>query len=62
MKRKHSGYWDVKENLIEESKKYHSRNEFKSNNESAYKVALTKKWIEDMVWLKPKSHKRGKGM
>lgn len=49
-----------KNRVFEESKKYHSRNEFKSNNESAYKVALTKKWIEDMVWLKPKCHKWSK--
>lgn len=45
------GYWLKKENVINESKKYHSKIEFQNNNTSAYQAALKHGWIGEMTWL-----------
>jgi len=44
-------YWDVKENVINESKKYSSRSEFKIKGKGAYYAAHKHKWIDEMTWL-----------
>ena len=38
--RKPKGYWYIKKNVIEESKKYKTRTSFKINSETAYNSAL----------------------
>ena len=38
----------TRESCKEEAQKYNSRNEFKKNNESAYKASLKNKWIDDI--------------
>lgn len=59
--RKHRGYWLVKENVIEDSKKYSSRTDFKKNSQTAYNSALKNKWIKEMQWLDASKKKHPKG-
>ena len=59
--RKPKGYWHIKKNVIEESKKYSSRTEFKKNSETAYNSALKNNWIDEMNWLDKNSNKLPKG-
>lgn len=46
------GYW-TEEKLIEESKKYNSKKEFRENNRDAYRQ-VSKELFKKMVWLKEK--------
>lgn len=57
------GYWKDKEHVMEEARKYSSRNEFHSNNQSAYGAARKYGYLDNMYWFKekPKS-KYEKGM
>lgn len=41
----------TKEAVFEESKKYHTINEFRKNCNTAYVVARKNKWLKDMHWL-----------
>lgn len=51
--------WSSKEDVFEESHKYHSRTEFKKKSGGAYNHALYNGWLDEMTWLKtpPKSIK-----
>lgn len=65
-KRKPSGYWQIKENVINESKKYKSAIEFAKKNNRAFKSAQKNGWIGEMDWLsktnrKPAGYWRIKG-
>lgn len=54
------GYWKNKENLFLEAKKYTSKEEFKSNNLTAFLAAYKYGYIDEMDWLvKQKQHKKG---
>lgn len=44
------GYW-TEEKLLEESKKYSSKKEFRENNRNAYRK-VTKDLFDKMIWLK----------
>jgi hypothetical protein len=59
--RKPKGYWHIKKNVIEESKKYKTRTSFKKNSETAYNSALKNNWIDEMNWLDKNSNKLPKG-
>ena len=59
--RKHRGYWLVKENVIEDSKKFSSRTDFKKKSGNAYNSALKNKWINEMHWLDENLDKHPKG-
>ena len=59
--RKPKGYWYIKKNVIEESKKYKTRTSFKINSETAYNSALKNNWIDEMNWLDKNSNKLPKG-
>ena len=61
IKRKPKGFWLNKKNVIEESKKYSSRTEFKKKSGNAYSSALKNKWINEMTWLDKnlKRHQKG---
>ena len=59
--RKPKGYWNTKKNIIEESKKFSSRTEFKKKSQNAYNLALKNKWIDEMPWLDINNHKHPKG-
>lgn len=52
-KLKPRGYWN-KERVFEESKKYSTIFDFKTNSKTAYRVAANNKWIGEMIWLKRK--------
>ena len=54
---KPSRYWNIKGRVIEESKKYISRTDFKNESPGAYKVACTRGWINEMNWLPNKNEK-----
>lgn len=43
--------WSSKEAVFEESRKYHSRSEFKSKAGGAYSHALSNGWLTEMHWL-----------
>lgn len=60
-KRKPKNYWNVKENVMNESKKFNSRTEFKKKSGNAYNSATKNKWINEMPWLDKKSSKHPKG-
>lgn len=45
------GYWQDKQNVMTESKKYTSRNEFRWGNPSAYRAAINNEWIDEMIWF-----------
>ena len=49
---KPQGYWQIKQNVIEESKKYSSRVEFRWGATGAYRSSIDNGWIEEMTWLK----------
>lgn len=51
------GYW-ADERVIEESKKYKTRIEFKENSSTACKIAYKRKLIDGMTWLKTDRHKK----
>ena len=52
-----NGYW-TDEKVIEESRKYHTRIEFKQNAPTACKLAYQRKLIDKMIWLKTDRHKK----
>ena len=49
--KKPKDYWKNKENIIEESKKYSSRTEFKKGSHRAYDMANKYDMLDDMPWL-----------
>ena len=46
------GYWMNKERVMEEARKYTSKNEFRKGNQSAYWAAHKYKYINDITWFK----------
>ena len=50
-KKKPNGYWNDKDKVFAESKKYSSRTEFSHNAYTAHKMAKKNGWLEDMPWL-----------
>ena len=59
--RKPRNYWDSKENVINESKKYINRTSFKENSQSAYNSARRHDWLSGMHWLDKGLNKHPKG-
>lgn len=49
---KPQGYWQVKQNVMEESHKYNSRVDFRWGAPGAYRSSIDNGWIEEMIWLK----------
>ena len=49
---KPQGYWQIKQNVIDESHKYNSRVEFRWGSPGAYRSSIDNGWIEEMTWLK----------
>lgn len=45
--------WDIRENCIEESKKYSSRKEFNNGNKYAYEMTNKNGWMDTLDWLSP---------
>lgn len=52
------GYWQIKENVFAESRKYHSRQELKKGCPSAYSSSVKHKWLDEMTWLEPQGKPR----
>lgn len=59
--RKPRGHWQNKENVINESKKYKTRSEFKFLSQRAYESARKNKWLDEMTWLNNDNGKHPKG-
>ena len=59
--RKPKGYWQNKENVINESKKFKTRSEFKFFSQRAYESARKNKWLDEMIWLNNDNGKHPKG-
>ncbi len=54
------GYWKNKENMMEEARKYTTKEEFQKGNLSAFLAAHRYGFIDEMDWLvKQKQHKKG---
>lgn len=54
------GYWKIKKNMMNEARKYKTKEEFKNNNLTAFLAAYRYGYIEDMPWLvTKKQHKKG---
>ena len=59
-KRHPKGYWKIRENIINESKKYATKEEFQEKNLTAFLAAYKYGYIDEMDWLvKQKQHKNG---
>ena len=52
-------FWQNKENVIEESKKYTNRTEFKKKSHRAYDAARRMNILDEMTWLDSKHHTKG---
>lgn len=48
---KPNGFWNIKENVIKESKKYSSRSQFKKGSYGAYRAAHKYGYINELTWL-----------
>ena len=59
--RKPRNYWNVKENVIEESKRFSNRTEFKKKSGNAYDSARNNKWLDEMHWLDNNKNRHPKG-
>ena len=53
--KKPNGYWNIKENVFAEAKKYKTKIEFKKGCSGAYKSAYYNGWFADMPWLGKRS-------
>ena len=54
------GYWKNKENIVNEAKKYSTKEEFKKGNLTAFLASYKYGYIDDMHWLiRQKQHKKG---
>lgn len=54
------GYWKNKENIVNEAKKYSTKEEFKKGNLTAFLASYKYGYIDDMEWLvRQKQHKKG---
>lgn len=51
-KKKPDGYWDVKEHVMEEGKKYRNRKAFSEGAYTAWKKAKQYGWIDEIEWVK----------
>lgn len=49
--------WTIKENVLNEAKKYTSRTEFKNKSNGAYCAAHRYGWFNEIYWLKNKNEK-----
>lgn len=49
--KKPRNYWKKKEHVIEESKKYTNRTDFKKGSQNAYNSARKNNWLDGMPWL-----------
>ena len=49
-KKKPDGYWDVKEHVMEEGKKYRNRTAFSEGAYTAWKKAKQYGWIDEIEW------------
>lgn len=57
--KKPKGYWKNKENMMQEAKKYSTKEEFKKSNLTAFLAAYRYGYIDEMDWLvKQKQHKK----
>lgn len=52
--RKTKGYWDNKENVFTEARKYKRKYEFQKSCRGAYKSALKHGWLKEMDWFEGK--------
>ena len=56
-----NGYWQNKENVINEARKYKTRGEFQKNNVSAYESARKNNWFNEMDWFERPKERRQRG-
>lgn len=49
LRKKESGYWDNKENVINEAKKYKTRSEFMKKSSGAYHSARKNGWLNEII-------------
>ena len=49
--RKPRGYWDIKENVFAEAKRYKTKSKFRKGCGSAYMYAWRNGWLDEMDWF-----------
>ena len=59
--RKPKNHWNEKKNVIEESKKYSNRTDFKKGSQNAYNSARKNNWLDEMTWLDNELKRHPKG-
>lgn len=42
------GYWNIKENVLNEARKYSSRSEFNKKNKHVYDIARKNNWLNEV--------------
>ena len=47
-----NGYWNIKENVFEEARKYQTKMGFKKEKYAAYKSACKNGWLDEMSWFR----------
>lgn len=47
--KKPTGYWQIKENCLEEAKKYNGRTHFHTGNAAAYNAAWRNGWLDELA-------------
>lgn len=52
MKNKPMGYWEIKQHVMDEGRKYRNRSEFAKEVDAAYRSAKKNGWIDEMTWFK----------
>ena len=58
--KKPKGYWKNEKNIMDEAKKYSSKEEFKEKNLTAFLMSYRYGFVDKMDWLvKQKQHKKG---
>lgn len=54
------GYWKIRENIMDEARKYTTKDEFRKGNLTAFLAAYRYGYIDEMDWLvRQKQHKNG---
>ena len=51
--RKPNGYWNIKENCLDEARKYKYKQQFRKCSNKAYVSCLNNGWIDEIDWFEP---------
>lgn len=58
-KKRPNGYWNDKDTVFEEAKKYTTKLDFEKKSGAAYNSALRNGWLDEMTWIENQIHPNG---